>query len=105
MTQLSRGAMREYMRDYRGRSPLADSLRALGFEVGEEHRERKRFSETDKAVLQLAKAGMLDQEIMEALDLSAAALHKHLERVAEYLAPSPAAKSVEDCIPFNEAIQ
>jgi DNA-binding CsgD family transcriptional regulator len=46
----------------------------------------------EKDVLRLALAGYINQEIRELLDISEEALKKELDRVAEYLCPTPASE-------------
>ena len=83
--------MREYMAPYMARRRLR--LRLL-----------RDFEEIDRQVLALAKAGYLNQEIAEALDITDRAVVAALGRVAEFLAPTPPpARSVvviDECLPF-----
>jgi DNA-binding CsgD family transcriptional regulator len=80
--------LRGYMRIRRARAHADHAVRDL-----------------DKDVLRLANAGFTNQEIQELLDLSEEALHKELDRVAEYLCPTPASElsvNPRNCDPLRD---
>ncbi len=58
----------------------------------------------DQDVYRLALAGYVGREIQDLLDVREEALQASLDRLAEWLAPTAASRSIDpaDCVPFNE---
>lgn len=64
-----------------------------------------RLKTLDDDVYRLCLAGYVGSEICELLDLSEEGLRSALERLGEYLAPTPPSKrsiDLSDCVPFGD---
>jgi DNA-binding CsgD family transcriptional regulator len=73
-----------------------DNNRAYKRERRARARADREIEPMDRDVLRLAIAGYTNLEIQELLDISEEALLKELDRVAEYLCPTPASKMTVD---------